>query len=797
MNITPQQAQQQLQDLLNTANQLGKTVDNLWVSDPLAYADNILRTFIKWDDELKIINNDLYGLKSILEANLNELTNGNVQLIKARKNTRDLISVTQQLNNDQAGILDLNKQQVEKLIQKTKIANEELKISSLSMDLTQDQRDVALDNLKLGEQVLEQAKQRLELENDITKSLGLGVGAVHGLQKLMKGLGFEKMSEQLGLDDAIAKTREYAKEQIIARNNGTGSEFGSSNIINNFKSLNVLVKNLGSNLLKALGPLALIAGIVDAMLNLDKMSGNIAKQFGISYTQARGINNEINAIAYNTGNVFVDAQKLNESFLSLSASLGTNTMLSGELLINFTELTQQAGYSVEAVTTLSKLSLITSKSSKDITASYLGQAKLLNIKNGLAINEKALLNDINNVSKSTLLIYSQNPKELAKAAYEAKKIGLELKQVESIASSFLNIESSIASEFEAEIMTGRQLYLERARYYALTNDLASLSIELNKQGISSVKYGEMNFLQQESYAKALGMSKDEMSNMLMEQEAIRAVNAKDIDDLKEKLKLAQARGEEEKFLNEIGNKTLADQLKSTTAQERFQATLSKLQDIFTQIAEPLMPILDIFAEIFTILGPIASLVSKVLAPPLKLINLIVTAISDTLKGIVGLFYGKSFDFSSTKSATKGLGESLLFDPLSMKKTQDGKINSEGVLTVSGPKGSVQLDSEDTFVGNKNGITAGTNLFEKQKIENNTINNQNNNQKTETRIINNTTSSTDNISSITISLNNKMDIMINKLDNIVNAVNKGMVVNLDGNRVSQELLTPLAINNRNI
>ena len=66
------------------------------------------------------------------------------------------------------------------------------------------------------------------------------------------------------------------------------------------------IENEGSNLIKALGPAALIAMLVDAMLNLDKMSGNIAKQFGISYTQARGINNEINVIAYNTGNVFVD-----------------------------------------------------------------------------------------------------------------------------------------------------------------------------------------------------------------------------------------------------------------------------------------------------------------------------------------------------------------------------------------------------------------------------------------------------------------------------------------------------------
>jgi hypothetical protein len=40
---------------------------------------------------------------------------------------------------------------------------------------------------------------------------------------------------------------------------------------------------------------------------------------------------------------------------------------------------------------------------------------------------------------------------------------------------------------------------------------------------------------------------------------------------------------------------------------------------------------------------------------------------------------------------------------------DGEIDKEGNV-VSTPKGTVRLNSEDTFVGNKNGVVAGTNLF---------------------------------------------------------------------------------------
>jgi hypothetical protein len=775
--MTPEEkAKKDLLDLQKLADQLGYKINNLWSNDPLSYANEITEAFVQWGDELNEINNDLNGLKSILESNLDDLTNSNVQLLKSRKTTRELVSITQQLQNEQSEILTLDKNQIEKLLKKATISKGLLSEAIKSGELTQEQIHATEDNLIQNDRLINILKERLELENKINEALGLTNALAGGLQQILKKTGFSRLSDQLGLDDAISKTREYAKELVKSQQESGNNGGMGTNLVNNLKTAGNLTKNLGANLAKSLGPLALIAMLVDAMMSLDKTSGEIAKQFGISYNEARGLNDQVNAIAYNTGNVFVDAQKINEAFMTLSNSLGTNTMLSGEMLVNFTELTQQAGYSVESATTLSKLSLITNKSSKDIAASYLGQVKLQNIKNKLAINEKALLNDINNTSKATLLNYSKNPAELGKAAFEAKKLGLELKQIESISNGLLDIESSIASEFESEVITGKQLNLERARYAALMGDLGGVAKELNDQNITFATYGKMNVIQQEAQAKALGMSREEMANMLMEQEAIRKVGAKDIGDLKEKLALAQAQGREAQFLNELGNETLSNQLKSTSAQERFQATMSKLQDIFTQIAEPLMPVLDIFGEIFTLLGPIISFISDGMAPAFKMVGVIVNAILDTLKGIVSIFSGGSFDYSKTASSWDGYTTALGNAPMvksgkSIIGIDDGEIDSSGGLVVSGPKGSIQMDSEDTFVGNKNGITAGTDLFKEKD--------------------------NGSITTLSNSLGNKMDVMINKLDNVVSAINRGMVVNLDGNKVSQELLIPLAIANRKV
>ena len=66
----------------------------------------------------------------------------------------------------------------------------------------------------------------------------------------------------------------------------------------------------------------------------------------------------------------------------------------------------------------------------------------------LKLNSKQLLESISKVSKGTLATFASQPKELNKALFAAKKLGLELSQVEQIADGLLDIESSIQSEFE-------------------------------------------------------------------------------------------------------------------------------------------------------------------------------------------------------------------------------------------------------------------------------------------------------------------------------------------------------------
>jgi hypothetical protein len=337
---------------------------------------------------------------------------------------------------------------------------------------------------------------------------------------------------------------------------------------------------------------------------LDKTIGDTAKQLGVSYSTAAGLSQQFNSIANASGNIFITTKGINESFNQINGALGTNANLSNELLLTQTELTKQAFYSVEAATMISKLSLATDKPAKDIVTSFLGQAKALNLVNNTAINEKTLIESIAKTSKGLLATFAAQPKKLIEAAYAAKKIGLELESIQGVQDSLLNIESSIAAEFEAEVITGKQLNLERARYYALTNSISGLAQELGKQGIDQVKFAGMNVIQQEAVAKAMGLSRDQLGGMLIEQAALSKLTGGDTEENRKKLALLKEQGFSTQAITELGQKELDNQMQSASIQDRFNTSIEKLKEIFVTLAEPLMPVLDAFAGILSVIGAV-------------------------------------------------------------------------------------------------------------------------------------------------------------------------------------------------
>ena len=319
-------------------------------------------------------------------------------------------------------------------------------------------------------------------------------------------------------------------------------------------------------------------------------------------------------------------------------------MLNQQDLITFTKLREQAGLTNEELVGIQAISLATGQSLEQITGEFLAQAKISSARAGVALNEKNILKDIQNISSATTLSFGKNPKLIADAVSTARALGLELSQIESLADSFLDFESSISAELEAQVLTGRQLNLNQARFAALNNDLATVAEEVSKQIGNSADFSNMNRIQQEAIAKSVGMSREDLAKTLFLQEQLVGASGEEakrreqlFNKRVEEIGLAQAQAE----LAKEGFEGLENQ---ASMADRLNAVMNKLRDTFVTLVEPLIPVLDAFMSIAKLVGYIM----KFISPILKVATTPISAISDIAQG--------DFEFKGTRAQLNSLAD---------------------------------------------------------------------------------------------------------------------------------------------
>ena len=281
--------------------------------------------------------------------------------------------------------------------------------------------------------------------------------------------------------------------------------------------------------------------------------------------------------------------------------------------------------------------------------------------------------------------------ELTKAVAQAKSFGLELAKVEQIQNSLLQFESSIEAELEAELLLGKNINLEKARQAALNNDLATVAEEIAKQAGSAAEFTKMNVIQQEALAKAVGMNREDLAKSLIEREALAAAGMKEGSAIDAYNKLKRQGLSDDEIATKLGDKKLADQLKSQSIQERFNVTIEKLREIFVSLAEPLMPVLDTFAGILKIVGPIAGFTGQIVKYTVEL--------SKVLLPIYALY--KGIMFFKQKGATQAALANVL--------------NKAGLIT---DKQKLFYESRMTYFANqKLGLNNKNLILEKSSVLN--------------------------------------------------------------------------------
>ena len=329
--------------------------------------------------------------------------------------------------------------------------------------------------------------------------------------------------------------------------------------------------------------------IKNVVMMLDEFNGKLTKSFGISQKQAQDLNKEFLETKHTADSEFVTVSGISDAFIALNSKAGTFAEFSKETLNTFAKLNKQAGISTETLTELNDLTYLNQGTLEETTQEFTGQLALLSGQTGKALNLKQLQEDIKDISAAVKLNFGGSATAIAEAVFKAKALGLELKDLESISSSLLNFQSSIEDELSAELLTGKQLNLEGARYAALIGNQGMLAEELANNIGTAADFTNMTVVAQDALAKSLGMNRNQLAETLIQQERLNSLNAKG-NTLQERYNNLKAAGNsEEQIAAMLGDEQLAQQLESAGLQERFNVLVENLKEEFLPIAMEILP----------------------------------------------------------------------------------------------------------------------------------------------------------------------------------------------------------------
>jgi hypothetical protein len=457
------------------------------------------------------------------------------------------------------------------------------------------------------------------------------------VQATLEDLGEQKLSQSSDLGKILFKFADTADKERVAKEETEASQLRFN---------------------KHLGRAGMVFG---ALLAIAKSFGEsvdaIGKQFGSLNVLSQGFQKNL----FDSQEAVVGLGATMEDVVStaneLSSEFGIGLAESADLSAQIIDTAKAVGLSNEEAAKLSGILQVTSGLSSEQAERLSEGAFQLAAANN--VNPSAVLKDMAASSEEFAQFSKDGGDNLARAAVQARAMGLSLSDTTKIASGLLDFEQSIAAEVEASVLIGRQLNLQKARELALVDDIEGMTREVVNQLGSQAEFNKLNSIQRDALAKSLNMEASQLAKMVANSE-----------------KANVAAGETAKSFSDIIGKEAMSEL---------TATMNELKIFGVAIANTLGP-------------PLMALA--------KLVNLVLVPLGEGIAGISSAIRGT---FGSATSMNDGVvgrgGISMMAGPAGVfsLNPRDSVMATTNPIPVndirSGPAGSMGGAQKQTIVMN--------------------------------------------------------------------------------------------------
>lgn len=483
--------------------------------------------------------------------------------------------ITQAAVRDNRQLYDWEVDKIAKLEEQKRLTEQRLVKLDQERDIAQQGIDLAQQRVitlqqqeELATEIVAQRQAELRLQNEITQAMGITGAVVTGIGGIMQRLGLRSGIFNQTVEMSAEAMRDFASEAKKG-----GKEVSKTRTA--IEGIKVLIR--GKDGIGGLGraladPAAITAAILDGFLKVDKAATQLQQSTGQNSTIQAGLNNRL-----------ASSVDILEVMTELTAQTGMNAqnIFTPDVIAGAAELKNTLGLAADEAGGLAMIAQTTGGDIDATTDAIVDQTSAFNAANRSAVNQKQVLVDVAKASDGIKASFAGQPKLLAKSAAAARRLGMDLARLDQIAASFLDFETSIEAELEAQLLTGKAINMAKARELAMNNELGKLGDELYKNSSDILEFGKMNRIQQEAQAKALGMTRDELGRVAY-QKAVELGMTQD--------QAAAAAG------------VRAEDMKRMDVQAKLAKAADKLAQAFSPMLDILLPIVDLIAGILKPIG---------------------------------------------------------------------------------------------------------------------------------------------------------------------------------------------------
>ena len=484
--------------------------------------------------------------------------------------SRDLAKFEQEeLVFKQAGIELLRSEQdlSKALLQDTALRKQlKQKVKDLEKAGNVDQAKNLAAQLKTTKSIGKNIKKQIKDRASINKHLGMTDNIMRGLEQIPF---FKEFIDGEAIIGKAEKAIHGMEDESKKSSAGMKAAFGEA-----FQQLNDNSSAIG----KVLSAWTLTSILKDA-IELSTQVTQVQKSLNLSDKASRQLNNNFLMMSHSTRTTGIAVSDIRNTFMSLNEQLGiSTTAIRDDIVQEMAILSKYTGLSAESQARFAQDAILSGKKAHEITtearATVEAQAKQF----GLGVDVNKILDEAGQITGVMAANFGFSITKMAKLVTQSKQLGISLEQTKSIQAGMLDFASSIENELAAELFTGKQLNLEKARLYALTNDYTNLQKEIVKQFPSIIEFEKMNYFAKERTAAALGLTADGMADIL-----------RDGKTNKELAKEAEAAGEKE----------LQKMYEKRGAAEDLANAQQVITESLVNMMTPLLPLVEAFANMLT------------------------------------------------------------------------------------------------------------------------------------------------------------------------------------------------------